>query len=51
VLVYLRVTRREEFLEKARLAMEESDEIGPHETDVPPPTDLGPAVRPPEPTA
>lgn len=31
VLAYLRATRREEFLQKARLAMEESDEIGPHD--------------------
>jgi hypothetical protein len=28
--------------------MEESDEIGPHETGTPGPTDLGGAVRPPE---
>jgi amino acid transporter len=48
VLLYLRVTGKEEFLEKAQMAMEESEEIGPHETDTPGPTDLGGAVRPPE---
>jgi amino acid transporter len=48
VLLYLRATGKEEFLEKARMAMEESDEIGPHETGTPGPTDLGGAVRPPE---
>jgi amino acid transporter len=48
ILLYLRASGKEEFLEKARMAMEESDEIGPHETDTPGPTDLGGAVRPPE---
>jgi amino acid transporter len=49
VLAYLRVSGREAFLEKARLAMEEADEIGPHETDVPARvTDRGRAGRPPE---
>ena len=48
ILLYLRASGREEFLDKARLAMEESDEIGPHETGTPGPTDLGGGVRPPE---
>ena len=48
ILLYLRVSGKEEFLEKAQMAMEESDEIGPHETGTPGPTDLGDAVRPPE---
>ena len=46
--MYLRASGKEEFLEKAQMAMEESDEIGPHETGTPGPTDLGDAVRPPE---